>query len=128
MVYVNNGRDHYRFADYVWVFLNLDAPEPFIDGQVYVTGAFSDWQINQNYVLNYNSNDLQYQGAMLLKQGYYNYMYSFKDFYGGAATSKKIEGSHFETENDYIVIVYHKPFGSRHERIVGYTVVNSQYR
>ena len=39
-----------------------------------------------------------------------------------------IEGSHFETENDYEILVYVKPQGRTYEILVGYVFFNNDQR
>jgi hypothetical protein len=37
----------------------------------------------------------------------------------------EIEGSHDETENEYLILFYHRPPGSRYDRLLGHQVVHS---
>ena len=39
-----------------------------------------------------------------------------------------IEGSHSETENDYIILVYHRQIQDRYDRLIAYRKVNSAIR
>jgi hypothetical protein len=36
-----------------------------------------------------------------------------------------LEGSHFETENDYELLVYYRPPGARWDELVGYRLLNT---
>jgi hypothetical protein len=36
-----------------------------------------------------------------------------------------IEGSHFETENDYQLLVYYRPVTARWDELVGYRLLNT---
>ena len=61
----------------------------------------------------------RYEAAVYLKQGYYNYMYLQK---GGGSP----DGNFFETENEYIILVYYRPQGGRYDKLVGYRVMKTR--
>jgi hypothetical protein len=63
--------------------------------------------------------------TLLLKQGYYNFQYVYVPQGSLVADHKNIEGSFWETENDYQIFVYYKPMGERYDRLVGYRKLNS---
>ena len=58
-------------------------------------------------------------------EGYYNYCFATLDNEKTEADIQFMEGSHYETENDYIIYVYHKTFTDKYEHLVGYQTVNS---
>ena len=60
-----------------------------------------------------------YQTSLLLKQGYYSYQYLCLES-GTKALVGCTEGSFWQTENEYTILVYYKPLGSRYTRLVGY--------
>jgi hypothetical protein len=59
---------------------------------------------------------------MFLKQGYYNYLYATQE--NGYPDFSHLEGDYWNTENDYTVLVYFKPFGSRSEEIIAMATIN----
>ena len=61
---------------------------------------------------------------MLLKQGAYNYQYVVVTD-GGKADVGRLEGNFHETSNEYLVKVYHRPRGTRYDRLVGAAVIMS---
>jgi hypothetical protein len=63
-----------------------------------------------------------------MKQGYYDYEYVFYNKYTKELDEAFLEGSHYETENDYIICVYYHDFSMNYDRIIGYKVVNSKYK
>ncbi len=80
--------------------------------------------IASNYSpLIYNSADGNYEVDVLLKQGSYNYQFVTKDKDG--YSTEHTEGSFFDTENEYIIIVYYRPVGERYDRAVGWKVIKS---
>ena len=64
----------------------------------------------------------------LIKLGFYNHEYIFVPDGDGKADNSYFEGNHYETENDYIIYVYHKDPSFRYEKLIGVTVVNMIYR
>ena len=38
----------------------------------------------------------------------------------------KTEGNHADTENDYHVLIYYRPFGTRYDQVVGILQASSQ--
>lgn len=109
-------------ADYVDVTFQLQANQP-APGPVYVLGALTDWQLKDEFRLAYNEATQQYTGHALLKQGYYNYAFAVAGARGTAPNEAYFEGSHQETENQYDLLVYYRPPGSRADLLVGYRAV-----
>jgi hypothetical protein len=70
--------------------------------------------------MSYNSGKGVYELSLYLKQGFYNYQY-FVD--SPQLSSDYFEGSHFETENVYEVLVYYRPFRPNADLLVGYFVI-----
>ncbi len=105
-------------ADYAMMHFSLTVDQPFKGKEVYVYGAFNDFSITEENKMVYNSNQKTYKGNILLKQGFYNYTYATVNSDGNVNTNE-VNGSFFETENEYTVIVYYKPFGSFYERVIG---------
>ena len=57
--------------------------------------------------------------TLLLKQGSYNYQYLFLPDGGSTASAGPIEGNYYETVNEYLVKVYHRPQGVRYDKLIG---------
>jgi len=107
-------------ADYAYLDFFLQTEE-YADGDVYVFGQLSDWQAKENFKLKYDATTRAYRGQILLKQGYYNYQYVFMPSFGSMADETMIEGSHWETSNEYAILVYHREIGIRYDRLIGLT-------
>lgn len=112
------GNDARTEADYARMHFTLEAEEPFNDKKVHVYGAFNNFEIDDETELTYNFDDSTYRGSVLMKQGFYNYTFATVDEFGIVNTNE-INGSFFQTENQYTVIVYFKPFGSLYDRVIG---------
>lgn len=117
----------YGDPDYVNVVFTLKTTEmPF--GNIYVLGAFNDFKPGEKYKMQYDATTDTYRCKVLLKQGYYNYIYGVKGIKDTKADEYDLEGSFFQTENTYEIIVYNRPVGGRSDLIIGYYKVkyNSQ--
>jgi hypothetical protein len=105
-------------ADYAMMHFRLYADEPFLDKDIHIYGAFNDFKIDEESKLMYNFEDKSYQGQILLKQGFYNYTFATVDE-DNIIDTNEVNGSFFQTENEYTVITYYKPFGGLYDRVIG---------
>lgn len=110
-------------ADYVNVHFTLDAPFRS-GGDYYLLGNLAQsYPADENRLL-YDYEECCYFTSRLLKLGVYNYMYVWVP--RGSATSlfDAVEGSFFNAENEYLIYIYYREFGSRYDRLVGVGGVN----
>lgn len=112
-------------ADYVYVDFLLEYPAPLESGDVYIFGKLSDWKLLREFKMQYDYTRNAYKARIPLKQGYYNFMYATFDQKQGKAELATIEGSHWETENTYQILVYHREVGQRYDRLVGFAELSS---
>lgn len=112
-------------ADYSWVHFSLSCLENLEGKAVYVSGNFNNWQLNDRNVMKYNTTTGLYEAKILLKQGFYNYQFVTKNR-EGKISNYDIDGSFYETENDYTVLIYYKGFGSRYTQVIGVGFGNSE--
>ncbi|APZ46499.1 DUF5103 domain-containing protein [Polaribacter reichenbachii] len=112
------GTDTNTEADYAMMHFTLFADTPFLDKDVYIYGAFNNFKIDENAKMEYDFKDLSYKGSILLKQGFYNYTFATVDKYNKVDTNA-INGNFYQTENQYTVIAYYKPFGGLYDRVIG---------
>ena len=105
-------------ADYAMIHFTLSVEEAFSDKEVYVYGAFNDFKITDENKMYFDLEERAFKANILLKQGFYNYTFATKET-NGIINTNDVNGSFYETENEYTVIVYYKPFGSFFERVVG---------
>jgi len=120
-----NGQNSNTDADYSWVHFSLNCLENLDGKDIYIHGNFNNWQLNESNKLRYNQNSGLYEAQILLKQGFYNYQYVTKN-QKGVMSNYDIDGSHYQTENDYTVLVYYKKFGSRYTKVIGVGFGNSE--
>ena len=114
-------------ADYADVTFQLKADQP-APGPVYVFGALTDWQLKDEFRLTYDETKQLYTGHGLLKQGYYNYDFAVAGARGAVPNEVFFEGTHQETENQYDLLVYYRPPGSRADLLIGYQTVDMNSR
>lgn len=112
-------------GDYIRVHISLDAKEPFFDGQVYVGGELTHNLINENSRMNYDFALGKYFFSTFLKQGGYNYQFWFVPKSDRKTSVERVEGSFWQTGNEYTVYVYHRPWGGRYDKLVGIKTITS---
>jgi hypothetical protein len=115
-------------ADYLFVHFSLPYEAPFFDGGVYLVGNFNFQQLDNQSQMHYVNNSAAYEQTLLLKQGGYNYLYLFLPKGTTKATTERTEGSFWQTENEYEILVYHRPLNGRYDRLVGYQLLKSNAR
>ncbi len=125
LIATNDVRDSYTEGDYAWVHFLLPFQYPSAEGNIYVFGALSDWQFIPENLMRYNYDLKAYEARIFLKQGYYNYAYAFLENRSNAGDLTFLEGSHWETENEYTVFVYHRQQGDTYDQLVGLGFFNS---
>jgi hypothetical protein len=125
----NQGGANSRIqADYGNLFMNLKYKDPIENADVYVFGQLSDWKIDERFKLEYDEKRMEYAGEIQLKQGFYNYTYAVVPRKTGIPDFSMLEGDWYETENEYHIIIYYRPFGARFDRVIGYQKVLSSRR
>jgi hypothetical protein len=125
LISVNYARDNYTEADYAWVHFLLPYQVPLADGSLYVAGGFCDWQYRLSNKMTYNFDLHAYEASIFLKQGYYDYAYVFLENGSNAGDATFIEGSFWETGNEYEVFVYHRGQGDYYDRLIGLGFVDN---
>jgi len=112
-------------SDYVNVYFTLPSDQAIPGGRMYISGGLNQWAFNKNNLMTYNQEKKEYECTMLLKQGWYNYEYVFLKNGETNGTASLFEGSHYETENDYIVLVYYRNPHDRYDRVIGTAIANT---
>lgn len=112
-------------SDYGLVLFSVEKNMPFYDADVYLFGKMTDWRIQEKFKLAYSEKLGLYAVDVLLKQGYYNYNYAVVRKGTELIDLTELEGDWFETENNYTVLLYYRPFGTRYDQLVGTITINS---
>jgi len=124
----DEGRDAETDADYVYVYFTLPSKYMIANGNMYVSGSFNNWNFNENNIMAFNPREGQYECTILLKQGWYNYEYVFLKEGNTESIATVFESNHFETENDYTVLVYYRNPYERYDRVIGNATANTNNR
>lgn len=103
-------------AEYMWVHFCLPVKQPIIS-PVFVGGDLFYNTYTAHNMMEYDAENKCYYLYAYLKQGGYNYMYYTLD--NKKMSLLPLEGSHWQTRNEYTVWVYYRPFGARYDRLVG---------
>lgn len=110
-------------ADYVDVHFFLPFSPYYSNGNIYVTGAFNQWELSKKSLMTYNFDRKGYEFTRKLKQGYYNYMYLLLENGQNTGNVAFIEGNHFETGNAYSIRVYYREPGTLYDRLLAIRVL-----
>ena len=129
IVNLQNSWESDSEADYYFTHFSLPAEEPFFNASVYIIGELTGNKLSSDGLMKYNPQTKAYEKDLLLKQGGYNYLYAVVP-HGSSTTAlyknnntkvmDTVEGNAWETENEYAVYVYHRPFGSRYDKLIAF--------
>lgn len=115
-------------GDYIETVFTLRTPD-IANVDVYVNGAFNFWRLDDHNRMTFDPALGAYRAQILLKQGVYNYDYVVQTISNPPRIDENfIEGSYSSTENDYEVLVYHRPPASRADQLVAYQRVGVNKR
>lgn len=109
-------------CDYAEVLFSLSTDIPSAKEDVYIMGGFTDWRLDPAYKMVYNHAVNAYVGVVKLKQGFYDYGYVTvpANKTNIMPSNEPFEGDWYETENNYTILVYYRPFGERYDRVIGF--------
>ena len=110
-------------CEYLFVHFLLQRPQ-LPGGDVYVCGLWNNDSPDPECKMHYDEQLHAYECGVLLKQGYYNYQFRHYDSDGRGSTLLT-EGDFYQTENEYLVLLYYRPQGARYDALVGVLKVAS---
>ena len=125
IINMQNAQDDAVEADYMIVHFTLPTKQPFFDGQVYLGGEFNYNILNDVARMKYDMNAGMYFQNVLLKQGGYNYQYWFASKGERKASTERVDGSYWQTRNEYAIYIYHRAWGERYDRLIGVKLINN---
>ncbi len=124
IIEVQEGWDSSVECDYAKVKFSLSMDKVGF-GDLYLIGAFSDWEISEKFKLIYNQKKHKYEQSVILKQGFYNYQYALYDSTNNTIDLSFTEGSHYQTKNEYFIYVYLKDHMNSYDRLIGFSKKDS---
>jgi hypothetical protein len=120
-----DGSDPRIDADYAHTYFTLATPLSDLDGTAYIVGQFNSYKLDDNSKMYYEPADRHFHIQLLLKQGVYDYQYVWVPKGSNKADDAALTGSHYETENEYQLLVYYHPAGARWTELVGYRTIST---
>ncbi|QEC43013.1 DUF5103 domain-containing protein [Pseudobacter ginsenosidimutans] len=116
-------------TDYATVFFSY-VPKgniPFPDKDIYLFGQLTGYNLNDSAKMVWNEGKGAYETSLFLKQGYYDYCYVTidKNDPKRQASFEFTEGNFWESENEYMILVYYRPIGGRADELISVGRVNS---
>lgn len=121
-----NGSNNEIEADYAWVYFTLSAPAFRSSSKdIYITGMFNNYSLTPEYKMDYNTDKGVFEKAVMIKQGFTNFEYKIADKKGVVDYENAVDGNFYQTENEYIILVYYKQSSDRYERVIGKGNANS---
>lgn len=115
----DDGPENHLDADYAYVHFTLPYDHPLVGGELFVFGQLTQNTFPQSHRMLYNGTRKAYEATILVKQGFYNYVYMFLPKNSEAGDIAKVEGSHFQTSNEYTIFVYNFDYNLGCDRVIG---------
>lgn len=101
----------------------------FEGNDVYLFGEMTNYAGGGEGKMSFNDDKGVYEKTMYLKQGFYSYTYiTLPRGKEGYPDFSITEGNYGNTENNYVVLVYYRPFGARADELLGSAVLNSNFQ
>lgn len=112
-------------ADYVMVEFFLEWSPVMDKHDVYVMGAITDWALDEKNKMTYDYNRKGYALNLLLKQGYYDYIYAVKEQGSSLADVGMVAGNFWQTVNEYSIFVYLFDPIQNYDKLIGMKTILS---
>lgn len=120
-----DGSDARYDGDYANISFVLKAEKPNDEGFAYVVGKFNGYQKNAANRMVYDENSKTFILNSLVKQGVVDYRYVWAGEKGNILDTSAFEGSYYQTENDYQILIYYRAPGARYDQLIAFTQLNS---
>ena len=110
-------------CEYVWVVYRMKCP-PLPDGKMVIDGWWTTDANPETYEMTYDRKTGMYSARVLQKQGYYSYHYLWQRPDGSKRFAPS-EGSYYQTENRYEVLVYYRGINDNYWRLTAFRLYSS---
>ncbi len=123
-----NGRSYIRSletdypsteADYHWVDFTFKSHR-IEGGVVVIEGEYFNYLPINERVMAYDRASRSYHKRLLVKEGYQEFQFLFLPNEQIKMSSSQTEGSHYQTTNDYQILIYHRGVSNRADKLIGY--------
>lgn len=116
-------------SDYVMAHFEHEVAQPY-PGAVYLVGDFSQGTCDEKHRMQWNESRQVYEANLLLKQGYYNYLYAHDSPVKSPRGDRNlipdwfatIEGNHHVADNRYDVLAYYWDMAG-YDRVIGHALL-----
>jgi len=103
-------------------------PPAEVYGDVYLVGAFNDWELSPQNKMNFNGD--HFEITLQLKRGIYDYQYVVVNGDYTDVTNQNwyvLEGNDWQTSNEYNIFLWYRDqeYGG-YDRIIGYSKINTR--
>jgi hypothetical protein len=134
-LYTTENRDNpnpWWQSEYAWVHFTFVPPgkRPFFGQRVFIQGELSGYSAAAENEMRYNDSLGVYEGKLYLKQGFYNYRYVTlpePNKNNSVLSASATEGDFWGTENQYLLLLYFRPFSARADELIGATELRSNF-
>ncbi|MBX3240221.1 MAG: DUF5103 domain-containing protein [Chitinophagaceae bacterium] len=124
----NENINPYWQGDYATVHFTYAPPgnTPYPQ-DLYLIGQITNYGKDEEAKMNWNAEQGVYQATLWLKQGYYDYAYGLAEKKNGKLVfvTDRTEGNIWETENEYMILVYYRELGGRYDQLLNITTLSS---
>ena len=115
------------YSTYLNVTFQVKPPEE-IYGDIFLVGAFNDWQFSEKNKMNFNGD--HFELTLELKRGVYDYQYVVVNGEYSDVTNQDwyiLEGNDWQTTNDYNIFLWYRDqeYGG-YDRIIGYSKIQTR--
>jgi hypothetical protein len=118
-------------ADYAKVHFQFKPPGglSYPNADLVIMGELTNYGKNPDAKMVFNADLGVYETSLFLKQGYYDYQYTLNQYADGREIydATLTEQNAWETENQYLILVYYRPLGGRYDELVAVRQINSQF-
>ncbi len=123
-----NGRSYIRSlntdhptteADYHWVDFTFKSHR-IEGGEVLIEGEYFNYLPEAQRIMNYDKQTHCYRKRLLVKEGYQEFQFLFRPNEQIKMSSSQTEGTHYQTTNDYQVLVYRRGVTDRADKLIAY--------
>ncbi|MBC7654223.1 MAG: DUF5103 domain-containing protein, partial [Oligoflexus sp.] len=112
-------------ADYGNINFALKAQAPDDKSFAYVVGKFNAYQKNLQNRMIYDPLQKTFNLTIPLKQGVVDYHYIWADENGKTIDENAFDGTFYQTENDYQILIYYRPPSGRFDELIAFTELNT---
>ncbi len=110
-----DGDDPNTESDYAIMHFSLEDFEQE-NKDIYIVGMFNNYTLSNENKMTYENGI--YFADIKLKQGFYDYKYVVLDE-ENRVNNILIDGSFYQTDNEYTVLIYYHPLGSLYDQVIG---------